>query len=379
MNKNKLIGLVSGVAILLVSVVTVVRAEKTINCAWGEDPEKVWVEEGNGSVSYDGGPVVSKLWVKDKEGACKLIESNGREVCYITTGLGMDSVTVTAIELGECKGIERVEFVMNEAWEPTPTIDCCRPSKTPTPTSSEEVTPTLTVTATPSSETRPTSTNTPVPTNTPGDNNDNNDDGDDNNNDNHDDGGSDPAPTVTPVPDQVTSPVGGGEEDIKGVWENYNPLVDGIRQAFGGFIMGVNSQMPNTAVNFWTREELPSGNKKLDKKIRIKSIGVDEFLYQAEKIGNDSIIGYGEVVEDEINGNKILAGHNYGGAFEKLWTIRVGAEVEVEEEDWQVAEKTWVEKDDLEVLENNETENMFLVTCCWTNPNLRIVVKLEKV
>ena len=167
--------------------------------------------------------------------------------------------------------------------------------------------------------------------------------------------------------------------NILGAVDNYNPLVSGIRDSYGGVILGETTEMPDTAEVKYFEEKLPSGNTiDTTHSIAIPSLNLKENIYIPQKIGDQFTVGHREVLFDEMNGNEVYYGHNGTDVFGNLYRLNKGAEVEVTEngveKTYQVEEKLFVHKSQVETLDLGD-DQIILTTCSYTQPDYRIVIK----
>ena len=167
--------------------------------------------------------------------------------------------------------------------------------------------------------------------------------------------------------------------NILGAVDNYNPLVSGIRDSYGGVILGETTEMPDTAEVKYSEEKLPSGNTMdATHSIAIPSLNLEENIYIPQKIGDEFTVGHREVLFDKMNGSEVYYGHNGTDVFGNLYRLNKGAEVEVTEngveKTYQVEEKLFVHKSQVESLDSGE-DQIILTTCSYTQPDYRIVIK----
>lgn len=246
-------------------------------------------------------------------------------------------------------------------------MNCSLPTSTPTPTMTQ--TPTPTVTETPD----PTATSTPGPTATPT---------------------SGPGPTATPGNSDTNQSggVGGGEigsgestsraPSVLGEESNYNPLIEGIKRSFGKVLGAKTAKLPTTgmAVAFGNNDEqVPSGNvRKADTVLDIPKLHLFQPLYTGEIFGEELILGKDEILS---YANMIYA-HNSTGAFGDIVNLVPGDMVYKTiggvTTGYTVIEKMWKYEGDIGLLEE-DTNLVYLVTCDYTNPQVRVIVIAKKI
>ena len=230
-------------------------------------------------------------------------------------------------------------------------------TSTPTPTTTDIPTATPTPTSTP----LPTSTPVPtaVPTNTPSDNNNN--------------VGGDESPTPTAI---LTQSIISSSPTVLGTSTNY--LVDAIKNAFGGQVLGISS-LPGTASGN-LNTYLPSSNQVIDNHyISIPSLSLLQPVYQSQILGDQLLVGDNQLVLAQINGANVYYGHNQYGLFSGLYQLTPGQPVFVDNgsgvQQYTVTAKSNVNFSDLSVFDSATSADIFLVTCSRTYPNTRIVIK----
>ncbi len=257
--------------------------------------------------------------------------------------------------------------------ESTPTITNT-PTNTPTGTLSPSPTPTDTPTPTPTPTPTETPTNTPVPTQTPQDSDDNNDDDNDDDNDDNNVGGDEsPAPTSLVAQSIIQS-----APTVLGTSDTTNYLIDSIKDAYGGQVLGVNS-LPATASDNISGN-LPSSNQLIDNHfMSIPSLSILEPVYQSQTLGDELLVGDNQVLLTQINDANVYYGHNQYGLFSNLFQLTKGKSIFINTnsglQEFTVTLKSNVNFSDLSVFENATAKDIFLVTCSRTYPNTRIVIK----
>jgi LPXTG-site transpeptidase (sortase) family protein len=173
----------------------------------------------------------------------------------------------------------------------------------------------------------------------------------------------------------VCSNQGTGSLRILGVSDNYNPLVDGIRESYGGDILGASTELAGTGEVIYSTDKLPSGNV-LDstQTISIPSINLSQPIYLPKKIGDLLTVGHNEVLRD---GN-LYYGHNGFGIFSSLYKLNIGDKVITTENNvvrqYQIVQKLFVDKSDVDAIKT-DADQISLMTCSVTYPDSRIIVK----
>jgi LPXTG-site transpeptidase (sortase) family protein len=166
---------------------------------------------------------------------------------------------------------------------------------------------------------------------------------------------------------------------ILGVTDNYNPLVDGIKESYGGEVLGESTELMGTAEVVYSTDKLPSGNTLLEGRyISIPVIGVNQPLYQPQIIADQFAVGHHEVLNTTVNGSNVYYGHNGYDVFGSLYRVIKGNQIIVSNNNqklvYTVTGTEFVKKDNVAVLETNANQ-IVLVTCSFTQPDYRIVVK----
>gem|GEM_PF-6335867 len=170
-----------------------------------------------------------------------------------------------------------------------------------------------------------------------------------------------------------------GSIRVLGATDNDNPLVDGIKNSYGGMILGATTELMATAEVVNSTDKLPSGNLPTTDKILIPSLGLDETIYVPQTIGDMLTVGNREVLETKVADTRIYYGHNAADVFGSLYKINIGNNIIVSKNgqnlNYQVSAKEFVSKYDVEsVITQNQTD-IVLVTCSVTKPDYRILVK----
>ncbi|MFZ2152450.1 MAG: sortase [Microgenomates group bacterium] len=171
---------------------------------------------------------------------------------------------------------------------------------------------------------------------------------------------------------------GAGSLQVLGAKTNYNPLVDGIRQSYGGLVLGTSTELMATAEVVYSTEKLPSGNT-LDetKSISIPKIGITQAIYHPQKIGDDLTVGHREVLKTSLNGATVYYGHNGYDVFGSLYLLRVGDAIKLHSSgtvsNYSVTSTQFVHKSNVEAIKS-QGDQIVLVTCSFTQPDYRIIV-----
>jgi LPXTG-site transpeptidase (sortase) family protein len=250
--------------------------------------------------------------------------------------------------------------------------------ETPTPTPTETHTPPLSPTPSPSvtSTPQPTSTPEPGPTSTP-----------------------EPGPTSTPGPNPTPTPqpgVGGEapssptttpNPSVLGIvrtlsagTDNFNPLVQGIRDSLTGEVLGVS--FPPTGEKIISRDKLPSDQTLIPNHyLLIPRLNLNQPVYQAAPLGADFLVGNQEVDLMKVNQAPLYYAHSYQvGLFKNLNLLRVGDEIFTDSEGqsrtYRVSRITTVTADDLSAVVA-DTNTVYLLTCIDSNHRLLVQAKLS--
>jgi len=171
----------------------------------------------------------------------------------------------------------------------------------------------------------------------------------------------------------------GSTVKILGVTDNYNPLVDGIRESYGGDILGATTELMATAEVVYSQNKLPSGNTLASgQSISIPKIGVSQPIYNPARIGDDYTVGHQEVLHTTIDGSSVYYGHNGYDVFGGLYKTNIGDQVVTNNNGvnagYQVTEKLFVHKSQVDSIKTSG-DQIVLVTCSFTQPDYRIVIK----
>ncbi|MFA5894883.1 MAG: sortase [Candidatus Shapirobacteria bacterium] len=171
----------------------------------------------------------------------------------------------------------------------------------------------------------------------------------------------------------------GSTVKILGVTDNYNPLVDGIRESYGGDILGATTELMATAEVVYSQNKLPSGNTLASgQSISIPRLGVNQPIYNPARIGDDYTVGHQEVLHTTIDGSSVYYGHNGYDVFGGLYKTNIGDQVVTNnngvDAGYQVTEKLFVHKSQVDSIKTSG-DQIVLVTCSFTQPDYRIVIK----
>lgn len=171
----------------------------------------------------------------------------------------------------------------------------------------------------------------------------------------------------------------GSTVKILGVTDNYNPLVEGIRESYGGDILGTTTELMATAEVVYSQSKLPSGNTLASgQSISIPKLGVNQPIYNPARIGDDFTVGHQEVLHTTIDGSSVFYGHNGYDVFGGLHKANLGDMVKTNnngvDSGYKVTEKLFVHKSQVDSIKTTD-DQIVLVTCSFTQPDYRIVVK----
>lgn len=170
-----------------------------------------------------------------------------------------------------------------------------------------------------------------------------------------------------------------GSLRVLGTTDNYNPLVNGIKNSYGGEVLGASTELMATAEVFYSNDKLPSGNiKDLAHSISIPKLKISTNVYQPQKIGDEYTVGHQEILTDNIGGSQVYYGHNGTDIFGKLYQIKKGDSITVTQNglavQYSVDELLFVHKSKVDSLVSGSNQ-IVLTTCSYTQPDYRIVVK----
>lgn len=162
--------------------------DSPVECMVADD-YKVDIQENKLSASWSSqsDEIVTGVCIKSGDNAFNGLQHSGLITqnetynnCFLISGIGTSSVTVSETGKQGCKDISHIDVVVNGQPSPTPTLTMTpkfspTSTLTPTPTNTPEATPTQTITPSPTPtdvpEVTPTPTDkvSPTPTVTPGD------------------------------------------------------------------------------------------------------------------------------------------------------------------------------------------------------------------
>jgi LPXTG-site transpeptidase (sortase) family protein len=134
-----------------------------------------------------------------------------------------------------------------------------------------------------------------------------------------------------------------------------------------------------TAEVSYSSDKLPSGNT-LDASttISIPKINLSQSIYLPQYIGDDLVVGHHEVLRASVLGNNVFYGHNGTDVFGSIYQLNSGDVVNVSTNGqlskYVVDAKLFVHKSDVKSLNSNSNQ-ISLVTCSYTEPDYRIIVK----
>ncbi len=333
---------------------------------------------------------------------CTYYSSNTNDGCYKVEGIGTNQASASRVGHGKfCPEISHIKVYCDPINTPTPTVTptpTTKPAKPPTPTKKPHptkipkpthtpkptkppcATPTQisTPTSTPTSVPTPTSTqiptvtptptNPPAPTSTP-----------------TPQPHSDPTATPTPLPTSSPAPVGGYNPtvvQVLGSTDNYNPLIDAIKKSLIGQVLGENN-LAGTSDPKASNEKLPSSNLLTPKTITIPQINFSQPIYQSDRIGDELLVGHNEVLEADLNGLKLIYGHNSPQVFANLYQLNLGQSITIDTGDltseYQIVSKHFVHESKSNFFESVSSDNIVLMTCSYTQPDYRHIIIASKI
>ncbi len=178
----------------------------------------------------------------------------------------------------------------------------------------------------------------------------------------------------------VCSNQGAGSLQVLGASTNYNPLVSGIKESYGGQVLGTSTSLVNTAEVSYTSEKLPSGNVlDADHTISIPAINLNQPVYLPQKVGDELTVGSHEVLSTNLNGVQLYYGHNAGDVFGSLFKLHSGEKIIVDRHglltEYVVTKIDFVSQDDVSAVTASTPGEIILMTCSYTQPDHRILVK----
>lgn len=246
------------------------------------------------------------------------------------------------------------------AEAPTPT-NTPTGTLTPTPTATGTLSPTPTSTHTPTPEEEPTQTPTPEE-----------EEEKEEEEEVTEEPTVEPSPLVEGIVSTATPAVGGVEE---------NPLVEGIQKSFGR-ILGEGT-VPDTDGEMISDENLPSGVKiKPGVSLIIPKLGLDKPVFEAEKIGDQYLVGDKEVLEADRGAGRLIYGHNTEDVLGEINKLTIGDAIMRKSGSglgvYQVKSIARLSEHNFRVMETGEKELVLLTCDLWQN-GLRIIVKAERI
>lgn len=179
----------------------------------------------------------------------------------------------------------------------------------------------------------------------------------------------------------VCSNQGAGSLQVLGASTNYNPLVDGIKDSFGGEVLGTTTMLARTAEVVHSADKLPSGNTAVvGYTISIPSLNLNsQQIYLPQSIGNELTVGNHEVLSTTFNGVPFFYGHNATDVFGTLFKISIGARISVinngQTQNYTVVKNEFVSQNDVSAVKADLPGEIVLMTCSYTQPDHRILVK----
>ncbi|HEX8924120.1 MAG TPA: sortase, partial [Patescibacteria group bacterium] len=239
----------------------------------------------------------------------------------------------------------------------------------PTLTNLPSVTPTATETPSITDTPYPTATFTPGPTSTPTP------------------GNNPPANTPTPTNTsgiggnpEIASIVGSSNPRVLGSQSNYNPLVESIKSAFAGTVLGESTELAFTGDDANTSDKLPSDNEIIPGEfLKIPSLGLSDAVYRSQTLDGQLLVGHNEIIRGRVNNSDIYYAHNQNGLFGSLYKLSLGDAIFVETSQglkmYQVTGKDYVPYTDLAAVKTADPgHEILLMTCSYDMPDLRIIV-----
>jgi LPXTG-site transpeptidase (sortase) family protein len=179
----------------------------------------------------------------------------------------------------------------------------------------------------------------------------------------------------------VCSNQGAGSLQVLGTSTNYNPLVEGIKDSFGGEVLGAATMLARTAEVVHSSDKLPSGNTPVPGyTISIPSLNLNgQQIYLPQNIGNELTVGSHEVLSATLNGAQLYYGHNATDVFGTLFEIKTGAKISVtsngQTQNYTVAQTDFVSQNNVAAVKADVPGEIVLMTCSFTQPDHRILVK----
>jgi len=166
---------------------------------------------------------------------------------------------------------------------------------------------------------------------------------------------------------------------VLGTTDNYNPLVVSIKESYGGEILGEATELAQTAEKGYSSDKLPSGNVvDVGHFISIPAIRVNQPIYLPQKIGNELTIGHREILFTALNDTKFYYGHNATDVFGSLYKIKLKDLIFVVKNDqkltYQVTATNFVSKYNVSSVKTDNSDQIILMTCSYTQPDYRILV-----
>ncbi len=267
--------------------------------------------------------------------------------------------------------------ICSQGPSPTPSF---HPSPTPRPTHPPSPTPSLHPSPTPRcspSPTTPTPTSTPtpsgptateIPSNTPT-----------------------PTPTnIQPTPTNTPQPgIGGGDNSlltsitisrdtsVLGSTNNYNPLVDGIRQSYFGQVLGTNN-LAFTAESDYQSAKLPTNNSPDPGHfIYLPKIQLSQPVYLGQEINGKWLVGQKEIITRSVGDGQIYYAHNGLDLFGSLYQLRPGDKIIISKSNsvrtYKIDRLNYISQTESDVLSAVSKDQIVLMTCSFKDPNYRLI------
>lgn len=160
---------------------------------------------------------------------------------------------------------------------------------------------------------------------------------------------------------------------------NYNPLVDGIRLSFHGSVLGTTTLAQTGTTDDQPRAKLPSGNTLLpDTFLSIPKLKLNTQVYQGNTLGHELIVGDQEVLSINFNHSILLYGHNQMSVFGRLHQLQPGDLVNLtqsgQSKAYQINSVTLIADTDLASLSQLTSNQIYLLTCSYLQPDKRWLV-----
>jgi LPXTG-site transpeptidase (sortase) family protein len=165
---------------------------------------------------------------------------------------------------------------------------------------------------------------------------------------------------------------------VLGSFDNFNPLIEGIKKSFGGEVLGASTELAGTAENTPTKDKLPTNNVlDQDHFISIPAIGVNQPVYLAQLIGGRLIVGQHEVLYSRQS--NLYYGHNGFDVFGPIYKLKNDDQISVtkngQTQNYKVTQIIFAKDTDIDAVKTNNASDIVLMTCSVAFPDHRIIVK----